>query len=337
MVKALIMAGGIGERLWPLSTREKPKQFHAFGSENSMIEETIKRLKNFVDDVLIVSTKEQLELFRELLPDFPGENLILEPFGRNTAPAIALGSLSYDDDDIMVVVPSDHLIRDPEKYEATMREAIREAEENPVLITIGINPTRPDTGYGYIERGRIFDRGAGSYTVESFHEKPSLRIAENYLERGGFYWNSGMFVWKKSTFITALATHLPEVYRGLTKVCAEPAELERVYEALPKISIDYGIMEKADNTVVIPGYFYWNDIGSWDSVYDLEEKDGAGNVVKGPFIINNVSNSLLINTTETPLGLSDIENSVVISSKNGTLICERGRTQNVREITKRLG
>jgi mannose-1-phosphate guanylyltransferase len=337
MVKSLIMAGGAGERLWPLSSSKKPKQFHAFGTEKSMVEETLDRLGDLVDEMYVVLTEEQYQLFIYYLPDFPKENIIVEPVGRNTAPAIAVGSLKFDDDDIMVVLPSDHVIRNIEEFHKTLRTAINEARKEDVLITIGITPSYPHTGYGYLERGEKWSQKSNSYKVRRFHEKPDFEQAQAYFKTGGYYWNSGMFVWRKKVFEQALAVNLAPVYKCMLQIEDDPESLNTVYEKMPGVSIDYGVMEKADNVVVIPASFYWNDIGSWDSVYDLEDKDKRGNVVKGRFILNQVRNSLLINVSDRIVGLSMLENVIVISSDNGTLICARGESQTTKEIVRDLG
>lgn len=336
MIIAVIMAGGIGERLWPLSTRKKPKQFHAFGTEKTLIELTVERAQAFADKIYIVTTREQKPLFTHYLPNFPQQNILIEPFRRNTAPAIALGCSHASEEDIIVVLPSDHIIRDKEAFERTMDFAIKEASKNDVLVTIGIAPNSPHTGYGYIERGDIFNSETGSFTVKKFHEKPSFDVAQRYLKDGRFYWNSGMFVWKKSSFDKVLASHLGDVYLAMKKIGNDYSKLESVYKGMPNISVDYGIMEKADNVIVIPASFYWNDVGSWDSVYALEEKDENGNVVKGKFILHDVRNSLLVNTTPRNIGISRVENMIVVISDEGTLLCHRGETQHVREITKGL-
>ncbi len=337
MVKALIMAGGAGERLWPLSSSKKPKQFHAFGTEKSMVKETFERLGDLVDEMFVVLTEEQYPLFIYYLPDFPRDNIVVEPVGRNTALAIAVGSTRFDDDDVMVVLPSDHVIRDLEEFHKTLRTAINEAQKEDVLITIGITPSRPHTGYGYLERGEKWSQKANSYKVKKFHEKPDFEQAQTYFKTGGYYWNSGMFVWRKKVFEKALALHLKPVYKSMLEIEDDPQALQSVYEKMPGVSIDYGVMEKADNVVVIPASFYWNDIGSWDSVYELEDKDKHGNVIKGKFTLNQVRNSLLINVTDRIIGLSMLENVIVVSSDYGTLVCARGESQTIREIVKDLG
>ena len=334
VVKALIMAGGIGERLWPLSTKKKPKQFHAFGDSMPLIVQTIERLKGLVDVVYIITTSEQRDIFNLMIKDIDMKNLLVEPFGRNTAPAIALGSMYFNPQDVMVVLPSDHIIRDLESFQKVIRDAICEAQVNDVLVTIGITPTSPHTGYGYIERGEVFSIERNSFRVRKFHEKPIFEKAQKYLRSGNYYWNSGMFIWRKEVFQRALEKYLPEVHRGLERVQRGEKTVKEVYETFPSISIDYGIMERADNTLVIPGNFYWNDVGSWDSVYDLEEKDANGNAVKGKFVLHEVKNSLLFNMTEKSVRISSVEDIIFVATSEGTLLCHRGESQKVRELLK---
>ncbi|MEA2065710.1 MAG: mannose-1-phosphate guanylyltransferase [Thermotogota bacterium] len=332
MIKALIMAGGIGERLWPLSTKKKPKHFHSFNTDTSLIEETINRLSKIADDFLIVTTVKQLPLFKQYLPKITMEKIITEPFVRDTAPAIALGSIYFDDDDIMIVVPADHVIKNEASYLKTMKHAVELAKSKDFLITIGIVPKSAHTGYGYIERGSSVDDI--SYMVNRFHEKPDRKTATEYLASKRFYWNSGMFVWKKSVFTNKLARYLKNIHDGINKITHNPSSKENVYRSFPKVSIDNGLMEKSAGIVVVESNFYWNDVGCWDSIYEINDPDDNGNVIKGSFETNNVKNSLLINETDQIIGISDIESSVYVHSGNGTLLCKLGKTQNIRRLFK---
>lgn len=334
MVKALIMAGGIGERLWPLSTKKKPKQFHNFGDSIPLIVQTMNRLRGLVDNIYIITTHEQKDIFNQMIKEIEPDNLLIEPFGRNTAPAIALASMYFDPEDIMVVLPSDHIIRDLESFQKTIKDAVYEARTKDVLVTIGITPTSPHTGYGYIERGEVFSIKRNSFRVRKFHEKPAFELAQKYLRSGNYYWNSGMFIWRTEVFQKALKKFLPDVYIGLKGVFSGKNSIEEIYKGFPSLSIDYGIMEKADNTLVIPGNFYWNDVGSWDSVYELEEKDTKGNVIKGKFVLHDVKNSLLFNMTERSVRISSVEDIIFVVTSEGTLLCHRGESQKVRELLK---
>lgn len=337
MVKTLIMAGGIGERLWPVSSEKRPKQFHHFGSAKTMIEETIERMEKLTSEMLIITTREQFPLIQYYTPLFKGDNVIFEPAGRNTAPAIALGSTRFEDDDIMVIVPSDHIIRDEETFLRTIKTAIEYAGEHEALVTIGITPTSPNTGYGYIERGACLSEHEEVFAVRKFHEKPDYETAQQYFQSGKFYWNSGMFVWKKRVFDRELSKHLPELYEAMLELKNNPSRIEEIYEKVPRISIDYGLMEKTSNVATVPASFYWNDIGSWDAVYELLHKDGNGNAVIGKFSTYDVKNCLLVNYTQTRVGISSIEGYIVVMSGEGTLVCRRGESQTIKEIIKQQG
>ncbi len=332
MVKTLIMAGGIGERLWPVSVKKRPKQFHKFGSNKTMIEETIERMEELTDETIIITTREQYPLMQYYLPLFPSENVIFEPMRRNTAPAIALGSSRFSPEDTMVIVPADHVIRDKENFLKTLRTAIRFAESHESLVTIGITPTHPYTGYGYIERGNVVDENDEVYAVKKFHEKPDYETAQQYFRSGRFLWNSGMFVWRKSVFDSELSENFPDLFSVICEIKDRPEEIEEVYERLPKISIDYGLMERSSRVVTVQGNFYWNDIGSWDAVYDLLIKDKNGNAIEGEFSTREVKNCLLINHTQKKLAISGIDGYILVASSEGTLLCKRGESQEIKEI-----
>ena len=334
VVRTLIMAGGIGERLWPVSVKKRPKQFHKFGSSKTMIEETIERMEKVTDEIIIITTREQFPLMQYYLPLFPGENVIFEPMRRNTAPAIALGSTRFSPDDIMVVVPADYVIRDEESFLKTLNKAIKYAESNDSLVTIGITPTHPYTGYGYIERGNAVDDNEEVYSVKKFHEKPDYETAQHYVQSGRFLWNSGIFVWKKSVFDLELSKNFPDLFSAISEISKRPEDIEKIYERLPKISIDYGLMERSSKVATVPASFYWNDIGSWDAVYDLLIKDKNGNAVEGEFSLKDVKNCLLINHTQKKLAVSGIEGFILVATSEGTLVCRRGESQDIKEIIK---
>lgn len=334
MVKTLIMAGGIGERLWPVSLKKRPKQFHNFGSKKTMIEETIERMEKITEKIIIITTEDQFPLIQYYLPLFKSEDVIFEPARKNTAPAIALGSTKFDDEDIMVVVPADHAIRDEETFIRTMAIAIEYAKSEDALVTIGITPTYPNTGYGYVERGKCLSEHEEVFAVKKFHEKPDYETAQRYLNSGKFLWNSGMFVWKKSVFLSELAQHLPQLYKAMKKIEEDPAKIKEIYETISKISIDYGLMEKSSRVATVPANFYWNDIGSWDAVYDLLHKDKNANAILGGFSLRDVKNCLLINHTHSKIVVSNLDGYIMVASPEGTLLCKRGDSQDIKEIIK---
>jgi len=268
---ALIMAGGIGSRFWPLSRESNPKQFLKIVSEKSMIQMTVERLlpEIKIEDIFIVTSASQTKLVKEHLPALPEENIIIEPFGMNTAPCIALSTVylsrKYDSEEKMIVLAADHLIENTTEFLRSLKIAATAAEED-YLVTFGIKPNYPATGYGYIEAGRkISDE---MFYVKQFKEKPDLKTAEEFLKAGNFYWNSGMFAWKLKTILSAYKNYLPQVFELLEKISRKwedfglKADISQEYALMPKLPVDIGIMEKAEKRIVIPVDYGWNDVGS---------------------------------------------------------------------------
>ncbi|MBU1114968.1 MAG: mannose-1-phosphate guanylyltransferase, partial [Bacteroidetes bacterium] len=274
----VIMAGGVGSRFWPKSRAKEPKQLLNIFSENSMIQNTVERMNGLVknENIYIVTNKVQKELIIKQLSQLPSENIIEEPFGKNTAAAIGLASIiieSKHKDAVTVVLPADHLINDKEEFQNVIKEASEFAYNEKTLVTIGINPTRPDTGYGYIQ---IDDNEIDTlHKVLRFAEKPNLDTAKRFLEAGDFFWNSGMFIWRTDVILSEIENYMLDLYEGLQTVkqsigTSDYEEvLNTVYGQLKSISIDYGIMENSKNVRLIKGKFDWSDVGSWDAVYHL--------------------------------------------------------------------
>ncbi len=276
---AVVMAGGVGARFWPRSKKSKPKQLIRIFGENTMIQETVNRLDGLIkkENILIITNTIQKERIEEQLPEIPTENIIAEPFGKNTAACIGLASVIIQNklkNAISIILPADHLIQDVEKFQSTILNAVNYAENNNGLVTIGINPTRPETGYGYIQ---IIDEEVsdGIFKVQTFAEKPNLLTAKRFIKSGDFLWNSGMFIWKIETIMNEFNNHLPELYEGLLKIKDAIGKnnfnevLTSVYGQLINVSIDYGIMEKSANVFLTKGDFDWNDVGSWEAVFQL--------------------------------------------------------------------
>jgi mannose-1-phosphate guanylyltransferase len=291
---AVIMAGGKGARFWPRSRERMPKHLLDILGERTVIRETVDRIRPLVppERTLIVTGRNHAaELIRQL-PEIPAENIIIEPVGRNTAPCIGLAALEIRKrvpDAVMLVLPSDHRIADAHAFRRVLTAAARVADEKNALVTIGILPTCPETGFGYIEQGDPLPGcgDEGTCSGRFIREKPPIEPAREFLQRGGFLWNSGMFVWKASTIMEAIRSFLPGLYAGLMQI-AEALGTDReeeivgeVYSAQKSVSIDYGVMEKAGNVLVAPGDFGWSDLGSWDALWELSPKDGAGNAVRG--------------------------------------------------------
>jgi mannose-1-phosphate guanylyltransferase len=345
---AVIMAGGKGTRFWPRSREKMPKHLLDIQSEKSLVRETVDRIRPLVppERTLVVTGRSHaLELMR-LLPEIPAENILIEPVGRNTAPCIGLAALHVQmraGDAVMLVLPSDHRIADEAHFLHVLETAAKSAESPGTLVTIGITPTSPATGYGYLEQGlRVATEGNLQICrVKTIREKPDLDTARDFLARGGFVWNSGMFVWKASTILAEIARHLPEINQGLLQIGealgtdSEEEIIEKTYPRLPSVSIDYGVMEKAENVFVIPADFGWSDLGSWDALWEESPKDENGNVVRGRFIGVDSGDSLVYSPDKlvTIVGVQDI---FVVETKDALLICRRDRSQDVRKVVEEI-
>ena len=293
----LIIAGGVGERFWPESRTAKPKQFlDLSGSGHPLIFDTAERVKSLTPykDIYVVTGEKYKEAVLLSLPEIQDENVILEPVGRNTAPAINLALRyiqdRYNQDVVVVTIPSDQYIDDDKKYVELIEKATNFLENNDAIVTIGINPSHPDTGFGYIEEGEEVENNL--YKVRSFKEKPSLEVAKKYVKNGGYLWNAGMFIYKLSTMMHAFQKYMPQQYETLDNLFKLP-KLEfyqnyaTTFASLEKISIDYGVMEKADNIYVTKGTFEWDDLGSWLAIDRHHQKDENGNIAKRAKDLNN--------------------------------------------------
>ncbi len=343
---ALIMAGGRGERFWPRSRKNLPKQFLSLTDDGkTMIQLTVERILPLVkmEDIYIATNKNYKELVRSQLPEIPEENILCEPVGRNTAPCIGLGAAHIGkkyENALMLVLPSDHLIKFNNMFLSSLREACRVAMEDDNLVTLGITPTYPETGYGYIKFNPQKTLG-GAYQVERFVEKPTLEVAKEYLETEEYLWNSGMFIWKLSSIWKNMEKYMPETYAGLQKIGAaigtpeEEAVLEQEFAALPSVSIDYGIMEKAQHIYTIPGTFGWDDVGSWLAVERIKKTNEDGNVVNGNVITIDTHNCIVQGTNKliAAVGLRDL---IIVDTEDAILICEKHRAGDIRKVTENL-
>ena len=344
----LIMAGGSGTRFWPRSKVAKPKQYlNLFGNE-SLLQSTVKRFELFTDDknIYVVSNKSQSNVLEEQTPMLPKENLIYEPVGKNTLPCIGLAAMFAEreqPDGIMVVSPSDHLIRDEELFRDTVLTAAKIAKEKDGIVTIGITPTYPATGYGYVKTSEDItgDEKIRQFKVERFVEKPNEETALRYLDQGGFYWNSGLFIFKISVFLDAVMQFAPGLYADLRKIQADLGNssfeqtLDTIYRAVESISVDYGIMEHAKNIYLVEGNFDWNDLGSWESVYLTDEKDENGNAGSGETILLNTKNSYVYSDRGL-VALVGLDDVVVVQDGDTTLVCKRDKTEDVKKIVEQL-
>lgn len=349
MLYAVIMAGGIGSRFWPKSRMSHPKQFLKVFGEATLLQNTVARLQGLIplEQCYIVTHRRYVDKTQEQLPALPLENILAEPLGRNTAPCItyaALKLLSRDPEALMVVLPADHVIRNVRAFHQTLQVAIEKARQPGALVTIGLNPTYPATGYGYIQfegsTEHLFDEPR-PYRVRTFAEKPDLATAERFLDSGDFLWNSGMFIWRADTILNAIQRYLPDLYEAFEPLRQglgtpkEPHLLEEAYQVCPSISIDYGVMERAENVWVVPGNFEWNDVGDWRAVYDLSEKDALGNALQGHVIVHNASRNY-VDAERRLVVLVGIHDTAVIDTEDALLICHLESTQQVKNIVEYL-
>lgn len=348
-ITAVIMAGGKGERFWPKSRTHLPKQFLSLTADKeTMIQKTVARLKGISepDDIFIVTNKMYADLVAEQLPDIPKGNILLEPCGRNTAPCIALAAAviekKYGEEAIMLVLPSDHLIRYEEMYADTLRQAITVAQSGQRLVTIGITPTYPETGYGYIQFERDTTLGMnGVYQVSRFVEKPDIDTAKSYLASRKYLWNSGMFVWKTDTILANMEKFMPEVFEGVSNIAEAfgtdgfNAALEEGYEKLPSESVDFGIMEKAEEIYTIPGSFGWDDVGNWLAVERINSTNELGNYVEGDVVTIGTEHSTICGGKRL-IAAVGVENLIVVDTDDAILICAKDHTQDVKKVIENL-
>ena len=345
-VTALIMAGGRGERFWPRSRRNLPKQFLSLTDDGrTMIQLTVERILPLVDieDIYIATNKDYRQLALEQLPGIPEENILCEPIGRNTAPCIGLGAVHIAkkyEDAIMLVLPSDHRIKFTKMYQTTLRDACRVAEEGTNLVTIGIMPDYPETGYGYIKFDAKEPEGR-AYRVDRFVEKPSLEAAKEYLAAEEYLWNSGQFIWKVSSILKNMKQYMPDTYSRLLRIqeaIGTPEQemvLDKEFREMESQSIDYGIMEKAKDIFILPGAFGWDDVGSWLAVGRIKKTNELGNVVDGNIITVNTKNCIIQGGRKliAAVGLRDL---IIVDTEDATLICEKDYTGDIKTVLENL-
>lgn len=343
-VTAVIMAGGRGERFWPKSRNNRPKQFLSLTSDGeTMIQKTVKRLSPLVsaEDIFIVTNAAYADLVNDQLPDVPRENILCEPCARNTAPCIAFAAAIIQKkygDAMMLVLPSDHLIGYENIYIKTLQTAIRTAEEGNNLVTIGITPAYPETGYGYINFGK---EAGDAYEVERFVEKPDLPTAKKYLASGKYLWNSGMFVWKASAIMYNMKQFMPEIHDGAVRIGDSYGTdsyeeiLIKEFTAFTSESVDFGIMEKASDIYTIPGSFGWDDVGSWLAVERINETDDKKNYFDGDVIAVDSERTTVCGGKRlvAAIGTRDI---VIVDTDDVLLVCSKNNTQDVKKVIAQL-
>lgn len=343
-ITAVIMAGGRGERFWPKSRNNRPKQFLSLTSDGeTMIQKTVKRLGPLVsaEDVFIVTNAAYADLVNDQLPDVPRENILCEPCAKNTAPCIAFAAAIIQKkygDAMMLVLPSDHLIGYENIYIKTLQTAIRTAEEGNNLVTIGITPAYPETGYGYINFGK---EAGDAYEVERFVEKPDLPTAKKYLASGKYLWNSGMFVWKASAIMYNMKQFMPEIHDGAVRIGdsygtdSYEETLIKEFTAFTSESVDFGIMEKASDIYTIPGSFGWDDVGSWLAVERINETDDKKNYFDGDVIAVDSERTTVCGGKRlvAAIGTRDI---VIVDTDDVLLVCSKNNTQDVKKVIAQL-
>lgn len=343
---ALIMAGGRGERFWPRSRKNLPKQFVSLtGDGRTMIQLTIERILPLVEleDIYIATNKDYIDLVRKQLPDIPKENILCEPVGKNTAPCIGLGAVHIAkkyDDALMMVLPSDHLIKYNSMFLNSLKLACNLAENNTNLVTIGITPDYPETGYGYIKFNPEKSEGQ-AFAVDHFVEKPNLEVAKEYLASEEYLWNSGMFVWKVSSILTNMEKFMNKTYSGLLKIKEaigtndENIVLEKEFYSFDSQSIDYGIMEKAKDIYTVPGTFGWDDVGSWLAIERIRKTNEYGNVVSGNVITIDSKNSIIDGNNKL-IATVGIEDLIIVDTEDATLICKKDSSKDIKKVLENL-
>lgn len=345
---AVIMAGGVGSRFWPMSVEEHPKQFlDVLGIGKTLIQMTFERLKKVAphEQIYIVTNEKYVHLVKEQLPEIHAGQILTEPERKNTAPCVTYAAAkiyALNNDANLVVAPSDHLIMKENKFVDIVQKAIEQAQRHDRLVTLGVKPNRPDTGYGYIQFHQDGDIVGGEiYKVKQFTEKPNREMAEIFLKSGDYYWNSGIFVWRAKTILTALQKFKPDLYNAfcsnysIYNTPGENAFVNEAFHTCEDISIDYAVMENAKNVDVILADFDWSDLGTWCSLSDHLEKDINGNNVRGEQVFMINSNNCLVNLPDDKVAIvQGLNNHIVVESENRLLILDKANEQNVKKYLK---
>lgn len=343
---ALIMAGGRGERFWPKSRKNLPKQFLSLTNDGkTMIQLTVERILPLVamEDIFIATNENYRDLVKTQLPNLPEQNILCEPVGRNTAPCIGLGAmhiLTKYEDAMMIVLPSDHLIKQKTLFLKTLRNACEVAEKNSNLVTIGITPDYPETGYGYINYDETGSLGQ-AYKVAQFVEKPNLETAKSYLESGQYLWNSGMFVWKVSSILQKMKHLMPQMYEGLMTIKdaigteQEHGVLAEEFAKMRSISIDYGILEHTDDIYTVPSSFGWDDVGSWLALARINPTNEYGNVLLGNLISVNTKNCI-VQGGEKLIATVGVQNLIIVDTPDAILICQKENADDIKKVLENL-
>lgn len=344
----VILAGGTGERFWPLSRRENPKQFLSLFGQRTMLQLTMDKLEGLLtaENVFVVTDKAYRDLVAAQLPELPPENIICEPCGRDTAAAVGLAAehiARRNPQGVMAVLPADHYVADVEEFKRVLKTGVEVAREGEWVLTIGIRPSRPETGYGYIQQGEQYQerQGTAVFKAAAFYEKPDLSLALKYLDSGDYLWNSGMFIWRVDLIRNLIARFLPQLDAGLSQIAAgidsedEARVTAAVYQDLPRISVDYGIMEKCNQVLVIPAAFGWDDVGSWTALGRYGETDQQGNVLKAQGVFLDTYDCLVYapDRVIATLGVKDL---LIVDDGDSLLICQKDRDQEIKKVVEAL-
>lgn len=352
----VILAGGSGSRLWPLSREMYPKQLLKLNEENTLFQSTFLRLTNNIKDKNIITVtnvkhstdiKLQLSEVKNLIKSEEDYTTLIEPLGRNTAPAIGLSVLyilrkleAEEGDPLILVTPSDHMVEQQENFDAAVSEGIKLAQEG-YIVTFGINPTKPDTGYGYIRTEKsdaLTAISTSGLKAAEFKEKPDAETAKNYVNEGSYYWNGGIFLFRASTFMNELKLHCPEIFNNLSTaaICETGPTIHfDEYEKMPDISIDYAVMEKSSNIALVPFDCGWNDMGSWEAIYDTAQLDENKNFISGNVVDIDSENSMIYSTSKL-VSTIGLKNTVVVETEDAILVCDKDRTQEVKKVFDNL-
>lgn len=343
----VIMAGGVGSRFWPLSTAEYPKQFHdVLGTGRTLLQSTYDRLKKVIPEnqIFVVTLSEYVALTLKQLPELSEKQIIAEPRGMNTAPSnLYAAKLIYEinPDANLVVAPSDHIIMDTPGFVKKLRIALKETEKRDILVTLGIKPTRPDTGYGYIQF--LAEGRQALKKVKTFTEKPELELAEVFCKSGDFLWNAGIFIWRAEVILNQFKTYLPEMFDYFQKISIKldsethNKTIKKIYSILQVASIDYGILEKSEDVFVIPSSFGWTDLGTLKSLYELSNKNEDGNFRKGKHILTyNTTNSLIYTTQNKAIVVDGLKDYIVVDTQRALLICGMDKDQTIKAFVSDL-
>lgn len=345
---AAIIAGGSGTRLWPRSRQDKPKQFQGLYSESTLLQETVRRLEPLIprEDVYVIANRSHEPIVREQLPWLAPESYVGEPMGKDTAPAVGVIATVIhhrDPNAVILITPADHVIAREKQFRRILEVAEKVASEGPNVVTIGIKPTAPETGYGYIqmtESRRVVD-DIEVHRVASFKEKPDAKTAEEYVASWQYVWNSGMFVWSAKTILQLFKEHAPDIYKLLMRYDAaigtpqEGKVFEEIYEAFPRISVDYAILEHARSIHVVPASIGWNDLGSWSSLHEIMESDEDGNTVVGTHVGLDTHNCL-IHSKDRLIATVGLDNMIIVDGGDVVLVMPAGRSQDIKALLEEL-